>query len=130
MQTYPVVLCLSSTALIWEETYSLLYRCPTGCFWDTFAFPCAGWILWLCIFNSWNFVLFVVQGVSNEWNFIDASRNLVLQFEFVYEILMNFTSKYEIWVKLSLKHSLVSRSQWNSRLHTYSCYKYTYTLAC
>ena len=37
-----------------------------------------------------------VRGVSNEWNFVDASRNLVLKFE-IQLWNLKFTLKCEIW---------------------------------
>ena len=64
-------------------------------------------------------VFSICRGVSNEWNFVDAFRNLVLKFEIPLWNL-KFTLKCEIWLKPIMKPSLISRSVWPVMPYTYS----------
>ena len=61
-------------------------------------------------------------------NFINAFRNLVLKFKIQLWNLMKLTLKCQIWLKPSMKPSLVSRLEWTLRLYTYSFNKNSFLM--
>ena len=76
--------------------------------------------------SKWSAAVYC-RGVSNEWNFADDFRNLVLKFEirlWNFKFTLKCESYFEMWnltaLKPIVKPSLISRSEWPVMPYTYS----------